>query len=256
MVFGHGLGHHLTSFLKDLDDMWDGPPLQVADCSTTGRDLFYRGSIAHVLCPKDCHENIGAQVIGASIHPKVSAVCNAAIVDGVLPVAGGKLIVTETEGLPSYKGVENGPGASEPGANIQEEAFHLYSPDSIDHISSDIRLVDKNGFLGSKGRLELRTDQGWGSVCGINHFGAEAVCRQLGYENGFALPFANCQKEHNCGALFTPVAAKDIECPANSEAITGCKRKVADDICTSHKFDAIVKCTNQDQPYAVQKGQV
>jgi hypothetical protein len=44
------------------------------------------------------------------------------------------------------------------------------------HGSADVRLVDAAGGLSSVGLLQVRTDAGFGSVCGANAASADAIC--------------------------------------------------------------------------------
>jgi len=47
------------------------------------------------------------------------------------------------------------------------------------HGSADVRLVDAAGGLSSVGLLQVRTDAGFGSVCGANAAAADAICFML-----------------------------------------------------------------------------
>ena len=47
------------------------------------------------------------------------------------------------------------------------------------HGSADVRLVDAAGGLSSVGMLQVRTDAGFGSVCGANAAAADAICLML-----------------------------------------------------------------------------
>ena len=49
---------------------------------------------------------------------------------------------------------------------------------------ADVRLVDANGALASVGLLQVKTDAGYGSVCGANLAAADVVCRSMGYTHG------------------------------------------------------------------------
>ena len=48
----------------------------------------------------------------------------------------------------------------------------------------DVRLVDATGALSNVGLLQVKTDGGFGSVCGANLATADVVCRALGYAGG------------------------------------------------------------------------
>lgn len=72
----------------------------------------------------------------------------------------------------------------------------------------DVRLVDSNGALSSVGLLQVKTDVGFGSVCGANAAAADVVCRSLGYAHG-SMSSSTCSfygGANLCGAAGTPVA--------------------------------------------------
>ena len=48
-------------------------------------------------------------------------------------------------------------------------------------VAADVRLTDAAGGAASTGLLQVRTDIGFGSVCGLNQAAAKVACR-------FALP--------------------------------------------------------------------
>ena len=147
-----------------------------------GLDVIWTKSLAQVLCPTSCGPDKASRVIGTSIHPKQSAVCASALADGIVPSAGGKLILRAIEGLHTYTGspLIAGQLAAEDGADIAGEAMIMYAQDSIDQIEGNVRLVDEDGYLAAEGRVELRTDKGWGTVCGLNQAAADKLCQEMG----------------------------------------------------------------------------
>ena len=49
-----------------------------------------------------------------------------------------------------------------------------------------VRLIDAAGGLSYAGVVQVRTDSGFGTVCGMNQAAADVVCKQLGYGSGVA----------------------------------------------------------------------
>ena len=71
----------------------------------------------------------------------------------------------------------------------------------------DVRLVDATGALSNVGLLQVKTDGGFGSVCGANLATADVVCRALGYAGG-SVSSSACSSYGGgnlCGASGTPV---------------------------------------------------
>lgn len=114
-----------TSFLQV-------PGVQTISCRATGEDVRFTRGLARVVCPAHCERNLGAVAYGSTVHPMRSAVCMAAIVDGVMPVYGGELLLTRARGLPSYVGRNVGTAGSVAMTGEQGSAFHAYATDTID----------------------------------------------------------------------------------------------------------------------------
>jgi len=73
--------------------------------------------------------------------------------------------------------------------------------------STDVRLVDGTGSLSNVGLLQVRTDAGFGSVCGANPSAADVVCRSMGYAYGSVStsPCGFYGGADLCGAAGSPV---------------------------------------------------
>ena len=73
--------------------------------------------------------------------------------------------------------------------------------------TTDVRLVDGTGSLSSVGLLQVRTDAGFGSVCGANPAAADVVCRSMGYTHGSVStsPCGFYGGADLCGAAGSPV---------------------------------------------------
>lgn len=60
-----------------------------------------------------------------------------------------------------------------------------YNVDFVDNISVDIMVRLTNGTTIAEGRLEIKHDGYWGTVCDTNFTvnEAEVICRMLGYKD-------------------------------------------------------------------------
>ena len=75
--------------------------------------------------------------------------------------------------------------------------------------SPDVRLVDETGSLSSVGLLQVKTDAGFGSVCGANPAAADVICRSMGYDFGSvsSSPCGFYGGADLCGAAGSPVVS-------------------------------------------------
>ncbi|CAD7935916.1 unnamed protein product [Amoebophrya sp. A25] len=244
-------------------------PTRPISCSATGHDLRWDRNMARVVCPKNCAQDPASRVIGLSVHPAESAVCASGIADGVLPPQGGALVVTKGEPLGSYEGTSGGgaegsvgsPGlsdatgiAAQPGSNLVSDHFKVYAVDTIEQVAGNIRVVGEDGYLSNLGRAELRTDQGWGSVCSMNHESAELICRRMGYIRGWKIPASKCGVL--CGPKGSPVAVKNLVCKGDESSLQYCKRKTPDKECRTHEHDSLVWCSNRQHPWDIEDGRL
>jgi len=111
--------------------------------------------------------------------------------------------------------------------------------------SSDVRLVDASGGLSSVGLLQVRTDTGFGTVCGANAAAADVICRSLGYVAG-SVSTAPCGfygGENMCGADGTPVAMSALKCTGAEWSVEECAWSAPTAACAGHAHDTIVYCT-------------
>jgi deleted-in-malignant-brain-tumors protein 1 len=109
-------------------------------------------------------------------------------------------------------------------------------PDGIEVDEGEhIRLVDANGlFITSEGRLEVRVNGQWGSVCSQTATSANArvVCRQLGLQGGDILDNVS----HGSG----PISLKGLNCTGEEAKVELCQ---ATNQGCDHSKDIGVKCT-------------
>lgn len=113
----------------------------------------------------------------------------------------------------------------------------------------DARLVDASGSLSHAGLLQVRTNAGWGSVCGMNAKAADMVCNAMGYVHGW-VSNGSCSRYggalNMCGAEGTPVAMGDLKCYGHEQDLSDCSWSVPDESCMNHQKDSVVWCSNGD----------
>ena len=236
------MGFRVMCFLFVFGFVLDASRGDAVGCASTIKDLTFVDGVVSVICPAHCQ---AALVTGTSIHPASSPVCASAIADGVLPVTGGTATVTALpRGLASYTPKDTGIIATQAAVDVSGGAFHVYATDSLDQIRAAVRVVDTSGFMSNSGLLQIRTDAGFGSVCGMNQAAADVVCRQMGYDFGsVGDSCATYGGEFQCGATGTPVAMQQLVCTGGELDVQECSWTAPDASC-SHDQDAIVYCAH------------
>ena len=120
------------------------------------------------------------------MHAQESSICKAAIFDRAMPLSGGVIGVAVTDGLTAYEGGKTYLGVKASSKKDSAKSFFTYKVDNIDLAEKDLRLVTSDGYISYRGRLELRVNGEWGTVCekGLTPSVAKVVCRSLGYTEG------------------------------------------------------------------------
>ena len=108
-----------------------------------------------------------------------------------------------------------------------------------------MRIIDAAGGLSYAGLVQVHTDVGFGTLCGMNQVAADVVCKQLGYGSGVASdsPCESYGGSDICGAPGSPVAMQNVICTGAELALSECEWSVPDTSCSSHGSDAVVFCT-------------
>ncbi|KAL8427591.1 hypothetical protein Efla_005766 [Eimeria flavescens] len=227
------------------------------DCHTRAADVFEGlpsgRDVLKVHCPMNCQASEFAHTQGSSLHPASSSICTSAILDGVLTPSGGDILMTAAGPVDQYtgaafngkfltgesnsnavnntaSGIESADFASS--SERQQYSYHLYLVDSIDFITTRVRIVDEFGQLSSVGRLEVNVGGDWGTVCNKGDFlsfsfeAAIKACQELGFKTGVPL-LDGC---------------KDVE-GANLCGEKGYNVATAA-TCLEHNDDVVLKCTN------------
>lgn len=110
-----------------------------------------------------------------------------------------------------------------------------------------VRVVDGAGALASHGLVQVQTDTGYGTVCGMNHSAADVVCRQMGFDHGVVSSTTCAQHAGSnvCGAAGSEVAMKDLQCSGHELGTSECTFAMPDSTCTDHTKDSVVYCLNE-----------
>merc|ERR1712072_190587 len=101
---------------------------------------------------------------------------------------------------------------------------------------------------------QMKTDLGFGTVCGANAAAADVICRSMGYAQG-AVTSSPCGFYGGadlCGAAGTPVAMADLKCTGAEWSVEECSWSLPDDACMGHAHDTVVYCTGAARASAPQ----
>jgi len=142
-----------------------------------------------VKCPAHCWDARGP-IIGVGIHAPESSVCKSAIYDQSMPFGGGIVGVGVMNGLSFYSGGDEMNGLTAQSASGKTmNSFYTMKVDNFDMAESMVRIVDWDGKPAAKGRLEIRSQGVWGSVCSkdCNSMATRNICRSLGYMDGLMI---------------------------------------------------------------------
>jgi hypothetical protein len=115
------------------------------------------------------------------------------------------------------------------------------------HHGQTVRVIDPDGAQSNMGLLQIRTDDGFGTVCGLDHGAADLVCRMMGYDYG-TVGSSSCSSyagKNVCGAPGSSVAVQALSCQEGGINLDGCHWHVPDASCLSHELDSVVFCGSQ-----------
>eukprot|EP00919_Chromeraceae_sp_WS-2016_P035165 GHVR01083393.1.p1 GENE.GHVR01083393.1~~GHVR01083393.1.p1 ORF type:complete len:158 (+),score=15.75 GHVR01083393.1:1636-2109(+) len=140
-------------------------------------------------------------------------------------------------------------------SDAKHSSFFLYQADSVDNVKTSVRVLGESGNLAAAGRLELRTQSGWGSVCklggsaGFSARSATVACKELGYLYG-EVEEEGCSDvdgEYVCASSGYPVAAAGIECTQDHGTLNDCNPQGSSTIqgCDNHANDVAIHCSNK-----------
>lgn len=206
-------------------------------------------------CPANCHKTQGL-VYGTGIHPENSPICLSALVDQAISDYGGVIQISIFPGFEKYlinKYQKNSLIKVIPYIGHSKKSYIVSRVDNIDLVEKDIRIVDSKGNLSNIGRLEVRLNGKWGTVCTLrnNDESARRICKDLGFREGKWVSQAgqvSCQNfngQNLCGSENYKSFFSDINCTTNDASFSGCSKKEANKNECPHINDAIISCTNK-----------
>ncbi|MCQ2816211.1 MAG: hypothetical protein MJ252_02985 [archaeon] len=218
-------------------------------------------------CPADCHK-AESSIEGLGLHPESSSICLSAMVDKAMSYYGGIISISIFPAVSQY------PIISEKltqfpnidiisGSGSGTRSFTVAKVDNVDIIEKDIRILDYKGEISREGRVEMRINGIWGTICAINLDDSSAIriCRDLGYLNGQWMNIAADQKTENqneefcrnyrgmdyCGAEGMRAFFKSVTCTESDRSINTCSKEIANDAECPRSMDAIISCDNTNR---------
>ena len=216
-----------------------------------------------VRCPASCHKTSNSIVYGAGIHPQITPICLAAIVDNAMSLYGGIISISIFAAYKQYTIPKDFPEKVH-GINVKaymkgdaKKSYVLAKIDNIDIVEKDIRIVNEKGELSSQGRLEMRYEGVWGTICmlGNDKKSAKVICKELGYKDGEWLnPSGQAGKEFcksfngedHCGAKTSKLFLSAIKCDEGDNVFKKCEKELSDPNKCGHDYDSIISCYNND----------
>ena len=213
-------------------------------------------------CPANCHK-VPGNVFGMGLHPETSPICLSAMVDNAISEYGGIISISVYPGLEKYL---NPPGHNKRGeiqiqsyVGVSKKSYSLSKVDNADMVEKDMRILDDKGLLSAEGRLEMRIEGQWGTICAKrnNIESARRICKDLGYKDGkWAYPldsldkakdFCKTFKGHDyCGSINYFSIFSDLDCSPGDQSFNTCNKKIADAGDCDRNWDATIQCTNQN----------
>lgn len=210
-------------------------------------------------CPSNCHSAQG-QVYGLGIHPDISPICLSALADKAISEYGGIISISIFPGLEKYIILDKNAKTKLGKIKITsyfghtKKSYTVSKVDNVDLVEKDIRILDYKGIITNQGRVEIRVNGRWGTICNKknNIESAKRICKDLGYNDGHWAStdgksgFCKSFKGNDyCGSENSKIIFSDISCDKDSENFSICLKKNANSNECKHENDAIISCTVQ-----------
>ncbi len=210
-------------------------------------------------CPADCHAAQG-QVYGLGIHPDISPICLSALADKAISEYGGIISISIFPGLEKFVVLEKNTKLKLGKIKITsyfgrtKKSYTVSKVDNADLVEKDIRILDFKGAISYQGRVEVRVNGKWGTICNKknNLESAKRICKDLGYNDGkWASPdgeggFCKSFKGNNyCGSANYKSTFSDITCTKENQSFATCTKKAANANECTHALVSIISCTSQ-----------
>ena len=208
-------------------------------------------------CPSNCHSTQG-QIYGLGIHPDISPICLSALADKAISEYGGIISISIFPGLEKYVIKDEGTKISKliriaSYFGKPKKSYTVSKVDNVDLIEKDMRILDGNGKISNEGRLEIRINGKWGTICNKDNSqtSAKIICKELGYNDG-KFPARNFEKgfcknfigKNFCGSDNLKTFYNSINCDESSTSFNQCTKKDANINECPHELDAIISCTS------------
>jgi deleted-in-malignant-brain-tumors protein 1 len=178
-----------------------------------------------------------------------------------MSIYGGIISISIFPGLdeyklpPQYNSKVRNIEVAEDDSKTAMKSYTVAKVDNVDLVDFDMRILDNKGKLANKGRLEIRSQGVWGSICnqGLNLQSANIICKSLNYRGGHWLsPEENGEKfcrtfdnSDYCAATDSHILYSNINCNENDKHLNQCNKNIADLKSCTHDFDAIIECYNE-----------
>lgn len=204
-----------------------------------------------VRCPENCHKVQGF-VYGVGIHPETSPICLSALVDNAISVYGGIVQISLFPGFDKYLINKSVTQINKIKINSftghSNKSYVISKVDNIDLVEKDIRILDDKAESTHTGRLEIRLNGKWGTICRLrnNDESARRICLDLGYQDGKWLK-EDCNSfkgKDYCGTELYRSIFSDITCSEKDKSMNTCSKKPANKNECPHTEDAMISCTN------------
>ncbi len=237
----------------DPETNWFGPDYPTADVNY---------SRVIVRCPANCHKTKNAIVYGMGIHPEKTPICMAGIIDKAISLYGGVMSISIFPAFQKYS-LPNNVKKIIRGIKIKayhqkaKKSFVLARVDSVDLVEKDMRILNHKGDLSHQGRLEMRYEGVWGTICslGNNRKSAKVICRDLGYKDGeWKSPRGTAGKGYcngfnggdHCAAKSSKSYFSNIKCEPRDNTFNKCEKILADPEKCGTDYNAIINCYNEN----------
>jgi len=210
-------------------------------------------------CPANCH-SIQGQVYGLGIHPDISPICLSALADKAISEYGGIISISIFPGLEKYiildKNAKTKIGKIKMTSFFgrTKKSYIVSKVDNVDLVEKDIRILDFKGKITNEGRVEIRLNGKWGTICNKknNIESAKRICKDLGYNDGkWASPDGqagfckNFKGNDYCGSANYKSMFSEISCNSDSENFATCSKKNANSQECTQTNNSIISCTTQ-----------
>jgi len=210
-------------------------------------------------CPSNCHTAQG-QVFGLGIHPDISPICLSALADKAISQYGGIISISIYPGLEKYvildeyNKIKLGKIKISSFFGHTKKSYTISKVDNVDLIEKDIRILDHKGKISHEGRVEIRLNGQWGTICNKNNNvnSAKRICKDLGYNDGKwkspagSVDFCRTFRGQDyCGSENYKVLFSDIICHTDKESFSSCTKKYANPNECTHNKDSIISCTSK-----------